>query len=149
MEVGSVKAVGKSTAAVVLPVAGASMHSSNFTNVLDGVGTAPISVPGARLTPAFRLWTGLARGERIMLVFFAYLTVVVLLLSPESTDGWKIVPLNLLIATTVVLLRGNCRPAPWIEAAHDLFPALLLLVAYRESGLSLAPAPPHHLDLVF
>ena len=31
----------------------------------------------------------------------------------------------------------------------DLFPALLVLVAYRESGLLLTPDPTHHLDYVF
>jgi membrane-associated phospholipid phosphatase len=125
------------------------MHSSNFTNVLDGVGISPVPVPGARLTLALRTWTGLARGEQIMLAFFAYLTVVVLLFSSESTDGWKIVPLNLLIAAIVIVLRGNCRRAPWLAAAHNLFPALLLLVAYRESGLLLRPNSAHRLDFTF
>src|ERR1035437_8103811 len=125
------------------------MHPPNFPNCLEGVGTVRTQVRDARLTPALRAWTGLARGEPIMLAFFAYLTVVVLLFSSESTDGWKIVPLNLLIAATVVGLRGNCRRAPWLAAAHNLFPAVLLLIAYRESGLLLRPNSAHRLDFTF
>jgi membrane-associated phospholipid phosphatase len=125
------------------------MHSSNFTNVLDGAGISPVPVPGARLTLALRTWTGVARGEQIMLAFFAYLTVVVLLFSSESTDGWKIVPLNLLIAATIVMLGRNPQRAAWMLPARDLFPALALLVAYRESGLLLVPDAARRLDLVF
>ena len=57
--------------------------------------------------------------------------------------------LNAVTLATLVALRRNRQRAPWLAAAADLFPALLILVAYRESGLLLTPDPAHHLDYVF
>ena len=60
-----------------------------------------------------------------------------------------ITALNTLMFSTLVALDHNRRRAPWLTAAADLFPALLILVAYRESGLLLTSDPSHHLDFVF
>jgi membrane-associated phospholipid phosphatase len=50
---------------------------------------------------------------------------------------------------TLIALRRNRRRAHWLAAAADLFPALLILVAYRESGLLLTPDATHYLDYRF
>jgi membrane-associated phospholipid phosphatase len=127
------------------------MRSPKFTTVLDGegVGCVTLPAPGARRIRTLSLWTVLESGERILLVFFAYITLAVLLFSPEPSGGGRVIALNLLIAATIIVLSRNPQRAPWLTVARDLFPAVLLLVAYRESGLMLNPDAAHHLDVVF
>jgi membrane-associated phospholipid phosphatase len=60
-----------------------------------------------------------------------------------------IIALNLLTVATMVALSRDTRHARWLAVTRDLLPALLILLAYRESGLLLRPDPAHHLDGIF
>jgi membrane-associated phospholipid phosphatase len=91
----------------------------------------------------------LSIAERIALAFFAYITVAALGFHLAAREFCLIMTLNAVTFATLVALRRNRQSAPWLAAAADLFPALLVLVAYRESGLLLTPDPSHHLDYVF
>jgi membrane-associated phospholipid phosphatase len=88
-------------------------------------------------------------AERIALAFFGYVTVAAGVFHLPARGLGAIVVLNVVTFTTLVALRRNSGRAPWLAAAADLFPALLVLVAYRESGLLLTPDPAHHLDYIF
>jgi len=85
----------------------------------------------------------------IPLAFFAYTTFAALAFHLAAREFAIILTLNSLTIATLMALRRNRQRAPWFIAAADLFPALLILVAYRESGLLLTPDPAHHLDYVF
>src|SRR5271169_1137647 len=87
--------------------------------------------------------------EQIILAFFAYIAFAAIAFHLAARDFGMIMALNAVILATLMALRRNRKRAPWLAAAADLFPALLILVAYRESGLLLTPDPAHHLDRVF
>jgi membrane-associated phospholipid phosphatase len=87
--------------------------------------------------------------EQIVLAFFAYVTFAAVAFHVAARELAIIMTLNFVIFATLMALRRNRERAPWLVAAADLFPALLILVAYRESGLLLTPDPAHHLDNVF
>ena len=93
--------------------------------------------------------TRLSIAEQIALAFFAYLTLAAFVFQLAARDLCIIMALNTVTPATLMVLRRNRQRAPWLAAAADLFPALLLLVAYRETGLLLTPDPTHHLDDVF
>jgi membrane-associated phospholipid phosphatase len=93
--------------------------------------------------------TRLSLAEQIVLAFFAYITVAAFVLHLAARDLGIIIALNTVTLAALLALRRNRQRARWLVAAADLFPALLLLVAYRESGLLLTPDPAHHLDYMF
>jgi membrane-associated phospholipid phosphatase len=91
----------------------------------------------------------LSIAEQFALVFFAYISLAALAFHLAGRDLSLIVTLNTLTFATLLVLRRNRQRAPWLVAAADVFPCLLILVAYRESGLLLTPDPAHHLDYAF
>ncbi|MGA3326814.1 MAG: phosphatase PAP2 family protein [Terriglobia bacterium] len=97
----------------------------------------------------FDMRTRLSIAEQIAIAFFVYLTLAAFVLHLDAHDLCIIMALNTVTLATLIMLRRNRQRAPWLAAAADLFPALLVLVAYRESGLLLTPDPTHHLDNVF
>jgi membrane-associated phospholipid phosphatase len=93
--------------------------------------------------------TRLSIAEPIALVYFAYITVAAFVFRLDARDLGVIMTLNTVTLGTLMALRRNRQRAPWLVAAADLFPGLLMLLAYRESGLLLTPDPTHHLDYLF
>jgi membrane-associated phospholipid phosphatase len=91
----------------------------------------------------------LSNAEKIALAFFTYITLATFAFHLAARDIGIIVTLSTVTFATLMALNRNRRRAPWLATAADLFPALLLLVAYRESGLLLTPDPAHHWDYVF
>jgi membrane-associated phospholipid phosphatase len=87
--------------------------------------------------------------EWVSVVYFASITFAACVLQLRVREIGLIAALSVLTVATLTALSRNRGRAAWLAAAADLFPALLLLVAYRESGLLLAPDSTHHLDLVF
>ncbi len=83
------------------------------------------------------------------MAYFAGITVAACARQLDVRDIAMIAALSMLTVATVASLRRNRDRSAWLAAAADLFPALLLLVAYRESGLLLPPDSTHHLDFVF
>jgi membrane-associated phospholipid phosphatase len=88
-------------------------------------------------------------AEQIALAFFAYVAVATAVVHGSPREVGAIAALNAVAFATMVALRRNSRRARWLAAAADLFPALLILVAYRESGFLLTPDPTHRLDNLF
>jgi len=92
---------------------------------------------------------GLSFAEHIAIGFFVYVTLAGWALHLGTRELAFMVVLNAATIATLTMLRHHRRRARWLTAAVDLFPALLLLVAYRESGLLLTPDSTRHLDTVF
>ena len=92
---------------------------------------------------------GLSIAEQAALAFFIYIIVAASIVHAASRDWCFVLTLNSVTFATLIVLHRIRHRAPWLAAAADLFPALLVLVAYRESGILLAPDPAHHLDYVF
>ena len=112
--------------------------------------TTSVSVPGAHRFPAVsNVRMRFSISEQIAVAFFAWVTVAAIVWQMAARDLVFILILNAVTLTTWMALNRNRQRARWLGAAADLFPALLLLVAYRESGLLLSPDPTHHLDYLF
>jgi len=114
-------------------------------------------------------------AEKLILGFFAYLGLVAWIFPVDTPQRWLILGLNSLACAVVALLGWlNRSPLPPASAyalsgclprrlftlmplpgkkllspARDWLPLLLILVAYRESGLFIRPDTTHHLDQVF
>ena len=97
----------------------------------------------------FDMRTRFSIAELIAVTFFAYITLAAFVFHLVARDLGIGVALDTLTLATLIALRRNRQRAPWLAAATDMFPGLLLLVAYRESGLLLTANPAHHLDYVF
>jgi membrane-associated phospholipid phosphatase len=91
----------------------------------------------------------LSFAEQVALGFFLYITLAAFAFHLAPRDRWVIVGLNALAVATMVALSRDSRRADWLRVTRDLLPAVLILVAYRESGLLLKPDPSHHLDYLF
>ena len=102
-----------------------------------------------QLAGILKMRSRLSLAEQIALAFCAYVMCTALWWHLPARDLGVILALNAMSMTTMMALSRNWQRAPWLAAAHDLFPALFILVAYRESGLLLAPDHAHRLDQVF
>jgi membrane-associated phospholipid phosphatase len=104
-------------------------------------GTTPPSIIA-------NLWRGLRPAERIVLAFLAYAVLAAIVFHLSLRDSALIAGLNLTAATVVVVLNKFHKTDSRLSMARDWFPAALILLAYRESGLFVRPDPSHHLDYV-
>ena len=91
----------------------------------------------------------LSLAEKAALTFFVYASIAAVALSLAVRELATILILNAVTSAAFLALRRNRERAPWVDFAADMFPVLLILVAYRESGLLLTPDPAHHLDYIF
>ncbi len=87
--------------------------------------------------------------EWISITYFAGITIAACALRLEVREVGITTALSTMTIATLASLRRNRERALWLAVAAELFPALLLLVAYRASGMLLAPDTTHHLDYVF
>jgi membrane-associated phospholipid phosphatase len=101
------------------------------------------------LPAAFARENGLRPAERIALGFFLYGLVASLLFPLAARERWLAVGLLLLAGAVVILMGREMNPSRGLVIVRDWFPAVLILVAYRVSGLFLTPDAAHHLDYVF
>jgi membrane-associated phospholipid phosphatase len=90
-------------------------------------------------------------AEKTLLAFFAALLIASFTLSLPGTTRGVLAILNVMVACLLValskddLVEGN-RMA---STLRDWLPALLILLAYRESGLFIKADPAHRLDHLF
>jgi membrane-associated phospholipid phosphatase len=98
-------------------------------------------------SPALRK---LRASEKLTLGFLAYLVLASLFFPVTTRERLVILALNALAASTVVALSRFADPerSRVLRAARDWLPAVLLLVAYRESGLFATPDPTHRFDQI-
>ena len=111
-------------------------------------GTIPISPAGPPVAPALDLRSRPASAEQVTIGFFVYLTLAAFGFGLAAPERWLIVALNTLTVATMVML-SQAQRVRWLASARDLFPGVIILVAYRESGLLLRPDAAHHLDCLF
>ena len=111
-------------------------------------GTIRISLAGPPLVPTLGLRSRLALAEQVTIGFFVYFTLAAFGFGLAAPERWLIVALNTLTVATMLVL-SHAQRVRWLASARDLFPAVIILVAYRESGLLLRPDAAHHLDRLF
>jgi membrane-associated phospholipid phosphatase len=94
---------------------------------------------------------GLRVAEKLLLGFFAYTTVASCIFPLVLRQRLALVGLNLLVCTVVLLLSRYDveQRRPFLALVRDWLPCVLILVAYRESGLFFVPDPAHRLDYLF
>jgi membrane-associated phospholipid phosphatase len=95
--------------------------------------------------------TGVRIPEWLCLGFFAYATAASFIFSLSLRQRLTVVGLNLVASGVVLLLTkfGTEDRSPFLAIVRDWIPCVLILVAYRESGLFVTPDPSHRLDLLF
>jgi membrane-associated phospholipid phosphatase len=97
----------------------------------------------------FEMRARLSIAEQVALAFFVYITVAAFVFQLAARDLGIVMTLNAVTFATLMALNRSRQRAPWLAVVADFFPALLILAAYRESGLLLTPDPSHRLDDVF
>jgi membrane-associated phospholipid phosphatase len=117
---------------------------------------APVSLATVAETPeadvrVSQAAPGLRVAEEIVLAFLVYATVACFELLTSAREQVTIAALNVL-AGTVIFLLGRVteeNPRTFLVAVRNGLPAVLILLAYRESGFLFIPDPTHRLDHVF
>jgi membrane-associated phospholipid phosphatase len=98
-----------------------------------------------------QLGSELRIAEKTLLAFFAALFIASLTLSlPGATLG-VLAALNVIVGCLIVALSKDdlVERSRMASAIRDWLPALLMLLAYRESGLFIRADPAHRLDHLF
>lgn len=90
-------------------------------------------------------------NEKVALGFLAYATILALELRLSLLERTLILGLNGLVAVVLFLFGRKLeeRPSGFLGVLRDWFPAALILLAYRESGMFFSPDPTHRLDQLF
>ena len=122
-------------------------NASRRPQYLAGAST---NRPLSRLPLAFASHqrSSLALAERITIVFFVYFTLAAFWLCLNAPQRFLILALNIVTVTTFVAL-GHAHLDRRLASTRYLFPVLIIVLAYRESGLFLRPDTTRHLDRVF
>jgi membrane-associated phospholipid phosphatase len=112
----------------------------------------PAATLAARAAPRPRVASfgpGLRSAEKIALGFLVYALIATPAFHLSISDISSIAGLNFTAAIVIMLLSEFQKTSPRLSMARDWFPAVLVLLAYRESGLFLRPDPSHRLDYFF
>jgi len=105
----------------------------------------------ANSTLGGKLSTQLRFAEKTLLAFFAALLIASFALSLPGTTRVALVALNVMLCGLLVALGKDERLGRSLITSpiRDWLPALLMLLAYRESGLFIQADPAHRLDHLF
>ncbi len=89
--------------------------------------------------------------EKFFLGFLSYLTIRAVLYPLDGRQLVAVLVLNGLAAGVILVSSRNGQQgrSPFLATLRDWIPSVLILVAYRESGLLFTPDPSHRLDYVF
>jgi membrane-associated phospholipid phosphatase len=90
-------------------------------------------------------------AEKILLGFFAYATVAGFVFHLSLRERLGLLALNFMVGAVVLALSRVAKGGAnnLLAILRDWLPAVLILVAYRESGLFITPDPTHRLDYLF
>jgi membrane-associated phospholipid phosphatase len=104
-----------------------------------------------RQLSSWRLDVRLRTAEKTLLSFFPALLIASLVLSLPLATLAALAVLNVIVALLIVALSEShlASRSPIVSPIRDWLPALLILLAYRESGLFIRPDPAHRLDHLF
>lgn len=103
------------------------------------------------VVPVHEAAVGFRTSEKVLLFFFTYATAASFVFPLLLPERFLILSINILVGAAVWTLGKTCeaRTSRVLLNVRDWLPAVLILLAYRESGLFLAPDPTHHLDYIF
>ncbi len=89
--------------------------------------------------------------ENLLLGFLGYLTVAAFLFPLDGRQRVVVTALNAFAAGAIIILswHGSGESSRFLAATRDWIPSLLILLAYRESGLFFTPDPTHRFDYIF
>jgi membrane-associated phospholipid phosphatase len=91
--------------------------------------------------------------EKLLLGFLIYLTLAAFLFPLDLRQRLAVLALNALVGSVIVTLSpplaGDRARSRFLSVVRDWIPSILILVAYRESGLFFTPDPAHRLDYFF
>jgi membrane-associated phospholipid phosphatase len=125
--------------------------------------TIELNFPQSWISAWTHFWTGLRTAEKLVLFYFFYVALEAAVFPMTLVSQITVAALNLTVTGVIALLgrfsaprdlvqRAESRHPPasraFLDAVRDWLPALLILVAYRESGLFYLPNL-HHLDRMF
>jgi len=98
-----------------------------------------------------RVGSKLRIAEKTLLAFFAALFIASFTLSLPGTTLGVLAGLNVTVGCLIVALSKDdlVQRSRIASPIRDWLPALLMLLAYRESGLFIKPDPAHRLDHLF
>ena len=98
-----------------------------------------------------QLGSELRIAEKTLLAFFAALFIASFTLSLPGATLTALAVLNVIVGCLVVALSKDdlVERSRIASPIRDWLPALLMLLAYRESGLFIKPGPAHRLDHLF
>ena len=100
--------------------------------------------------PLARRAAGLRAAEKVALGFFVYATVAAWAFPVSLQERLTVLLLNGLATGVLVLLSRRAFPSKSaFLALRDWLPCVLIVLAYRESGLFLTPDVSHRLDNLF
>lgn len=93
----------------------------------------------------------LRASEKLALGFLAYAVVASVVFPLSLRERLTVQVLNLVSASVVLVLSGirEEKRTGILAILRDWFPCVLILLAYRESGLFFVPDPTHRLDYLF
>jgi len=85
-------------------------------------------------------------AERVVLGFFTFATIASVIVPLSLHQRLLLLGLNLVTGALIIMAAKISKPSRLVQTIRDWSPAVLILVAYRESGLFFKPDPTHHLD---
>ncbi len=93
----------------------------------------------------------LRTAEKLILGFSAYAVIASIVFQLSLGERMTVVGLNLVSGSVVLLLSRfvHEKPTEFLATLRDWLPCVLVLLAYRESGLFFVPEPTHRLDYLF
>ncbi len=93
----------------------------------------------------------LRAADKLALGFLAYAVIASVVFPLSLRQRFTVQSLNLLSASVLLVLGGigEEKRTEFLATLRDWFPCVLILLAYRESGLFFHPDPAHRLDYLF
>ncbi len=123
------------------------LNSRGHHSVASSVKT----IASARTTSVSTWGETLRVSEKLALAYFAYAAVACFMFPLSARERSAVVGLNLVTGLALVWLgrAGNPERSKFLSTVRDWFPAVLILLAYREAGLFFRSDPAHRLDYLF
>jgi membrane-associated phospholipid phosphatase len=97
----------------------------------------------------------LRASEKVVLGYFAYASIAATAFQVAVSQGLTMAVLNIITGAVILEFRsrGNGKVAPdriqWLPAVRNWFPALMIVLAFREAGALCLPDTNYQLDQVF
>ena len=117
------------------------------------MGRTWVAVDDVRDKVQISVLSNLRVPEKLLLGFLIYLTLAAFLFPLDGRARLAVVALNALAGSVIVTLSppvaGDPARSRFLSVVRDWIPSILILVAYRESGLFFTPDPTHRFDYLF